>query len=81
MFEGSGDLLGFGDSAMLYGTSRREGAFNPLFPYSSTAHDAATKIQRLWRQYTARKVKAVRMLQVSVAWVYRSVVPGGGKAR
>jgi hypothetical protein len=64
MFEGSGELLSMGDSTMLFGTSLREGAFGALFPYSSTAHDAATKIQRIWREYTQRKIRAVRMLQV-----------------
>ena len=44
--------------------SEDAGDLQYVFPYSSTAHDAATKIQRTWRWYTNRKLRAATMLQV-----------------
>lgn len=35
-----------------------------LFPYSSTAHDAATKIERAWRALKRRRQHAARLFQV-----------------
>ncbi len=58
---------GFGTAATpraLYARALREMANVGMFPYSSTAHDAATKISRAWRALIYRRRRAVTLFQV-----------------